>query len=456
VKALSKKKGLSSEKTTCNDLMFNSIKWVSFFLGTFVTMPIVTIPFGGRLISVFTLVYFVFIMIIGLMFIKNSIRIKIGRKTKTLLIWFFIALLSSFFGLLFFTGKQEWFNATLSYIPKIVSFMIVLILISSSKHRLIIIESFFKGFIFGCVLNVLWACIEGVVFYTRGYSLNNQIFKEYIKTLPSNRQYITIVNSGGIRTPGFNYDPAHLGGIVPILCLYSLMKKKYIYLALSIIALVFSQSTTGLVSSVILIVLHYKKISIYKFNINYKKLINALLVISLVVLLVLIPERNNNLSESLKRNVEGFSNRVSTVYVSSENSNIRMLYHLYVPHAAFYSGIKTITGTGFGTASYAYVHDPFLSDKLNRTSKAPYDPESTYISYLFNTGIFGLLLYIYLLFNIYLYYNNTWKKDPDLIILATIGGIILSSLFYHYTLTAYQGLSIIMATVYMDVIKNER
>lgn len=436
-------------------LSMKLIKWISFFTGIFVTMPIVTIQVSGTHISIFSILYLIFMGMLVLLFIKNPKSIWLGKTSRLLFIWFFTSIFSSLFGLLYFSGSQEWFSVVLSYIPKIISFIILLILLSSTRHRNLIIEAFFKGLVLGGVLNILWAFIEGVVFYMKGYSLNNRIFRDYISTLPPNRQFITIVNSGGIRTPGFNYDPAHLGGIIPIICLYSIIKKKYFVIFFAIGALIFSQSTTALISTLILILFHSKKINIVNLKMNYRKLITIIAIFPMIIFILIFPARNSQVSQSLKSNIEGFSNRVSTVYVENKDTNIRMLYHIYLPHATMYSGLKTITGTGFGTASYAYVHDSYLSDKLGLTTKRPYDPESTYISYFFDTGIFGLFIYVYILIKIYRFYNFNYKYKQNLIVLSAMGGIVLSGLFYHYTLTAYQVLSIVMASIYLDTQNRE-
>lgn len=432
-----------------SSLVANILSWISFLTGIFITMPILTIQIQNTHISVFSLLYVIFIFLLAVMFVLNIDNISLGKSGIVLSVWFFLAVGSSIFGLFYFQNMPEWFSAVLPYIPKVISYFALLIIISSSRYKDTIIEAFFKGFFLGCIFNIMWANIEGIIFYIKGFSVNNTIFKSYIETLPPERQFITIITAGGIRTPGFNYDPAHLGGIIPIVTLYAILKKKYSLLILAAGALIFSQSTTALISTVALVLLQSFKIVKNNLRLTYKKIIAVLAIIPIILILT-IPARNSPIYQSLESNLSGFSNRIINVYLKNKEPDLRTLYHLKVPNAAMYNNFKMVTGTGFGSASFPYVHDPDISEQLDLAGKGPYDPESTYISYLFDTGIIGFLIYAYILYKLYSYYSKKWQYRVNLLILASLGGIIFSGFFYHYTLTAYQVLAIIMASVYKD------
>ena len=77
--------------------------------------------------------------------------------------------------------------------------------------------------------------------------------------------------------------------------------------------------------------------------------------------------------------------------------------------------------------------------------KAPFDPEMTYIAYLFDCGILGLVLYVYCLFLLYRYYKKNLHTlghavEAYYILLATV----FSALFYHYILFSPQVLLIVV------------
>lgn len=438
-------------KNKNNKYFIKLLKYLSYLIGIFVTMPIVTLHYNGKHLSVFTFLYvmMMFMLIVTL----KSFTINIKKKSIILYFWLLFSMVSSIFGLLFFVTEKEWSNVVLRYIPKIYSFFIFLFLLYNSKYKKIIIEFFFNGLIMGCIFNLIWVTIEGFIFYVYYISLNNIVFADYIKLLPENRKFISITYAGGIRATGFNYDPAHLGGLIPIVFTYFYLNKNYIMFPLIITALAFSQSTTALLSTVLIIIIHFKKGVFLKKKIRFsfnKALIGGVILICLFLLLVVIFNKYNIVT-SLLKNIDGFTNRVSTVYIKNDEPNIRTLYHKYIPDAMIFNGFATIIGTGFGTASYPYINEINIKNNLNITFTKPYDPESTYISYLFDLGIVGLLIYLYILFIIYRYYNKNYNNKYNLIILSTITSIILSSIFYHYTLTAYHVLSIIMAMLYMDI-----
>ena len=378
---------------------------------------------------------------------------KIGKTTFLYSTWLFIAILSSLFGLFYFNGRIEWMNNISSYIPKILLYLFLLVIISIYNKKEEIIHYFFKGFLLGCILNIIWAIIEGVVYYTLGYSLSSELFSSYISTLSLDRQFSSIINSDGIRVAGFNTDPAHLGGIIPIIILYSALNKKYIILILCAIALAFSQSTTALVCSFILLIFNIKKIvPSFKIKITRKRLFYILinLLIFIVTITFLFINNDNQIIVSVSKNTTGFLDRINKNYIEGGSNNPRAFYHIYLLPAVLSSGIKVLTGAGFGISSYPYVLNSEISTAANYLDVFAYDPESNYISYLFNTGIIGLSIYILVLYKNYKFYSKRYFDKEKSLIFASIGGIIVSGFFYHYILTAYQVVILIMASVLMD------
>lgn len=423
--------------------------------GIFITMPIVTVKLGGKNVSIFSLLM-IFVscsLIIDTLFSKN--KFKLGKTGKLYASFFCTALISSLFGLMYYEGNLEWSSAVLVYIPKIITFLLALILISMSKNKESIISNFLKGFLIGCVLNISWSVIEGFTYYIFHYSLNDRIFADYATTINS-RQYITIINKTGIRASGFNFDPAHLGIIIPIVVLYSLINKKNVLLLLSILAIIFSQSTTALICSILVIVVNLKNIkSNYNKRVSLKLKLKAFSFIVFMII-VLILSKNSEFITSIQKNLDGFNNRTTNTYINNDQQSPHILYYIYLPKAILFNGIKTITGTGFGTASFPYLTSPEIRNSIGLEGMSPYDPETTYISYLFDTGIIGLLLYIVLMVKIYKYFHNKCYSVENSIIIASTNSIIFGNFFYHYILTAYQVMIIIMVTILMDNNKDKQ
>lgn len=442
------KKNISIKKLPIIDLL-------CILMGIFVTTPIITLKISGRHISIFTILFFLFLGYMLIDTLKCRKNVKFGYMTKLYAMWFYIALISSVSGLLYFSSLPDWSSSVYDYMPKIVMYLSILIMVAMSEKKEEIIHSILKGFLIGCVLNISWAIIEGLVYYVFHFSLNNLVFADYAKTLPADRQFITILTAHGIRTPGFNYDPAHLGGIIPIIILYSAINRRYFLIVLSGIAIIFSQSTTALVCSIILLVINFK---IFQPRIKKKVFSKKFAAAGIIIILVIIAGSvftNIQIIQSIKINLIGFFDRVTSVYINNQKTGIRTLYLLYVPIGIIFNGIKVITGTGFGTASFPYVFSSNIRTALGINSIWAYDPENTYISYLFDVGIIGLIIYVVVLYKNYQYYSNKWKDKEKSLILASLGGIIFSGFFYHYTLTAYQVIILIMSTVLMDAEKEK-
>lgn len=423
---------------------------IIYATGILVTMPIITFKLGERHISAFTLSFSLFLVYMVLEVFSSKKDVHIGKMTKAYGGWLFIALMSSFFGLFYFGSLAEWSALVLSYIPKIILFLVLLILFALSDHKEDIVHKLLKGFLIGCTLNLIWTAMDGIGFYVTNYSLNNYIFNDFAKTYLPQRPFISIILSSGIRSTGFNYDPAHLGGIIPITVLYGALRRNYYLIGLSLLAVVFSQSTTAVVSSVFLLVINYKRLKIKwpkSLTANFFKGV-GLFFLGMACLVFLT--RDTFIVQTLLRNLEGFTDRISSVYISGKIPNIRLQYIFYIPLAMMFNGFKVITGTGFGTSSYPYVFSERINEAMALGKPWAYDPENSYINYLFDTGIFGLILYVFIMVKAYRYFSKKLEDKQGTLIFAAVGGIMVTGILYHYVLTAYQVVLLIAAVVIMD------
>jgi O-Antigen ligase len=404
-------------------------------------MPILTIDIGGRLISIFTILFGCFCLAIIWPSINSKSNFELNIELKALTAWFIISLISSFVGFLYFYDNPDWQAQVFNYIPKIVLYLVLLLSIIKFKIEEYLVSCFLRGFIFGSIANLAWAIFEGVAYYYYELTLNDTLFIEYVKTLPEDRQYMTVISDGIIRASGFNIDPAHLGVLIPIIVLYGLHRKNIFLLILALVALIFSGSTTALVTSLLGVA-----ISPWVFKIHLSTLIKlstSFIIISVLLASVLL---NEQVREGVYNNIQGFYDRTFENYVQKHDSGPRYIYHAYLAEAIMYSGPLALTGSGFGTASYPYVNNPKISTVLGEPN-FPYDPESTYISYLFDVGILGLVLYIFMLINLMIKFRRMVHLNNDkLIIYSALCGIFFAGFFYHYTLTAYQILIIIFAS----------
>ena len=158
------------------------LEFITFMMSIFVTTPIIAIKIQQRYFSLFSifLVFFFVILFVKIVLAKSPILI--GKHSKLYMVWLYLSLISSFFGLIYFMSLPEWFDQVLSYVPKIFLFLAILIFFSMLKEedKNKIVNIFFIGFLIGCIMNIIWAIIDGISFYLFGFSLNNLIFKNYL------------------------------------------------------------------------------------------------------------------------------------------------------------------------------------------------------------------------------------------------------------------------------------
>ena len=248
-----------------------------------------------------------------------------------------------------------------------------------------------------------------------------------------------------IRAGGFNDDPAHIGFIAPAMIAYSIYKKKGWLFLLSIASIASSTSTTALVCSLFVIIVNFRRI---KQSLNSKNIKKALILIALVVIVILAVPRFLSMVITV---IQKFLNRISNTYSGLSSSGERSIYILQFFKAVSVAGLMCLVGTGFGTASYAYVFDEQILQQLGLIYNFPYDMEMTYISYFFDLGIFGLGIYLFILYKLLKSTRNI-KIGDNSIIRALLVGMILSALFYHYTIMAMQVLLLIVGLANLDVV----
>ncbi|WP_348683264.1 O-antigen ligase family protein [Acidovorax soli] len=406
---------------------------IYFLTGVFATAPILTVSLGGKLVSIFSIL-FVFFYAASLWFAFESKRnINAGSVSLAFAGWYILSLIASLAGIMYFGSDSLWVSQVISYVPKILIYLTLLLCIMRWHNKDYALTAFFKGFFCGCIANLTWSVIEGLYFYIFNDALNDILFVEYVKTLSDDRGYMTVVADGIIRASGFNTDPAHLGVIIPIVFAYALFRRNWYLIALSLTSLVFSGSTTAAVTSMLVTMVSLGKFGLKQ--INLKSVGIALIGIFVVMTGLLM---NDFMRESVFKNAQGFYNRATENYVSNSDQGPRYIYHAYFLEAIYFNGFKTLTGSGFGTASHPYVDNPEISVNLDEEHR-PYDPESTYISYLFDTGFLGLVFYMFVLISSIIFYRRRVHIGfTEVVIYSSLCGMFFSGFFYHYTLTAYQ------------------
>lgn len=336
--------------------------------------------------------------------------------------WCIISVLSSLFGFLFFLGNVEWQNAALELIPKILMYYLFFSLLSSSLNALEYCKYLVRGLIYGMIFNIIVAVLDAVVFYLSGYSIVNEYFKYYISLSDIRYGMISLVLGPTIRSCGLNIDPANIGLFVTVLAAYSLKSKNVIYYIFSVLGVLASLSHTGFLGIVIVTIIHYIT------NRNWKVLIRGIVAASIVAILFsMVPISDiNGISQMGEAFIERSEEKLDSDGVEEA---ARMSYWGNFIPAAIGQPSALLIGTGYGTASYAY-----LKNKLVDTKFFPYDPEQTYFSTYFDIGLLGFIFFFTLLFGLTkLLYRRDNAPDYVYIISSGLIGSMIAFAGYHYT-----------------------
>ena len=408
--------------------------------GFFSTTPILEISLFGIRLSFFQLLL---PLAFGLLLINiKRVDLSLDGAGGFFIIWLTISLLSCFFGFLFFNGLSEFQNASISYVFKIAIYFLLFIFLKATR-RIDILKCLIYGIYFGIVFNLLWAVIDASIFYIRGISITNTLFRSYIYSHGIRYDSLSLIDGNIIRCSGLNGDPACIGFYSSAVAYYSLKKKKWLIFILSIASVLASISLIAL-AGIVIIFFYF----LFENGKNVAKKIVCILLFSLLALIILfvlakaIPMVNNVITKMF----EAVKNRI-TLKTKMAGESARTEYFLQFLPAAVLSPIYLFIGTGYGTSSYAY-----LSNNLTTHIFEPYDPECTYFSYYFDCGLFGFMCFLFMMFILIKWWNKGKNYYNHLysLVFSMLIGMIIAFWGYHYTLYAPMMIITICSIIIMD------
>lgn len=409
-----------------------------WLLGFSATSPLLSLPLGGHLISLYTIVLaIVFVILVhetrGTMgyYKKTPLDVRFNR-------WCALGLISSVFGFFFFWGDDTWMSASVSFVPKIILYFLLFYLIGRSRNNHEYCRAICYGIIWGLIINICWSVADAFIFYISGVSITNELFAYYIAISDIRFGVISLTIGGTIRSCGLNIDPANIGLFAPIVALYGLYSKRYVIYGLSILSIFASLSHTAFVSVVLVTFFYF-------FFVSKKRLVSLIgliLIGSAIIVLLSVVEIG-----ALTQMQEAFIERTEEKADGSELEGERGRYWVTFIPAAIRQPTAFFIGTGYFTASYPYIKNKYVHLDL-----IPYDPEQTYFSMYFDIGLIGLIIYLSLLIGIYKSSKRLIRRNGDkqsLIINSGIVGSSVAALGYHYTLY-----SVIMLIIICGIVQN--
>lgn len=387
--------------------------------GFFSTSPVlgVNTPWGSYMTFYNLLIPIVFV---ELLFSKKT-KIKPNGIIIKYLLWALIGLLSCGFGYVYFWGEPAWQKNALFYVPYVIVYLLILLLMLQKKDASIRCSFLVKGLFLGFLVNIVVAIIDSGVYYTTGFSITNTLFADFIAAYRANStNAIALATNEGIRSSGLNVDPSDIGMFAIILTIYALYKRKYYLIILALIGCLASISIVGLAGMLIALVIHIRLL-----NLSMHHIIG--IVISVVAIIFLI-NSNNSIIESMKFATTARIEMKEGTYDDEDNK--RAQYWIKFIPAVVNNPIALIIGNGYYTASYAYK-------KVGcQFAYFPYDPEQTYFAYYFDLGLIGFIIMLMMYWQTYKKIKHRYVKMgklDDLYPIAGLEGIAIACLGYHYT-----------------------
>lgn len=394
------------------------IKLLYLLLGLFSTSPVlgVKMPWGAYMTF-----YNIFLPVV---FIELSLSKHIKRKCNNLvvkyIIWAAIGLLSCGFGYLYFWGEPAWQRNALFYVPYVVVYLLIFLLMFYNKDALKKSTYLVRGLYLGFLINIIVAIIDSGIYYAFGYSLTNTLFADFIAAYRANStNAIALATEEGIRSSGLNVDPSDIGMFAIILTIFALYKRKYILIILALIGCLASISIVGLAGIVIAILIHIRLLKISP---------RVILGVTLSLIILVLLASKLPIIETMRSATMARIEMKEGTYDDKDNK--RAQYWIKFLPAVAKSPTALLIGNGYYTASYAYR-------KVGcNFAYFPYDPEQTYFAYYFDLGLIGFVIMLMM-------YWQTYKKLKKRYLLSTtneylcpiagIEGIAIAFLGYHYT-----------------------
>lgn len=409
-------------------------KIVFYGLGITATTSILTIPVAGQFITAFTIMLAV--AFIYLLFGKGR-RLSFNELDKRYLLWMMIGLLSSFWGAVFFIGEDDFQQTAISFIPKIIIYILLFIILKRNVKCFLYSKWICDGLLFGIVFNICWAIFDAIGYYATGTSITNELFAYYISSTDIRYGQASLIIGSTIRACGINYDPANIGLFAPVAALYGLKKRLYIIYGLSVVSILASLSHTAFLG-IFLVTIYY----LYK----SKRRVVSLIVFGIAITGIITLYSFLKL-DTLGQMTEAFIERTEQKADGSELQGNRGEYWGNFIPAAISQPSSLIIGTGYSTASYAYLKHGYSHHDVT-----PYDPEQTYFSNYFDLGLIGLIIFLTLLYGIYKKSEKMhfMGNKQHVFIISGIVGSSIAFLCYHYTLYSVVMLLIIAGIILCD------
>lgn len=420
------------KRNTLNEAIF-------YLLGFSSTSIALALVFAGHVVSIYSLSLIACFVVLLRGGHKKFSRFNFIEKT--FFYWMMIGFLSSLFGLLFFFKLPAYQEAIISFIPKLIIYFALFILLKNSEKRHAYCEKIIHGILLGVIVNLIWGVLDATIYYSTGESITNNLFRGFIDAMQFPAGELSQIEAGGaiIRSGGLNADPSNIGLFATILTFYSLAKKNYWYIMLGVLGVFASLSFIALVGMFIEFL-----IFVVLFKDRFALKIGLLFLLIFIIAFYFLYNSTNDVVQSFNAAFENKLEVKQDETNTTDMTNIRMVLFTQFFTALSQMPSAFFIGTGFMTSSYAY------RGLLPRS--APHDPENHYVSTFFDLGLIGFVFY-------FLFFLLALKKfgkkrllmssDYNLIVFSCISATLITYWAYHFTMYSVNLLVSLCAMFYL-------
>lgn len=394
-------------------------------LGIGATSPLLALVLGGKILSLYTLC--ILIVFFNLIFTIKKLRFNINNNLLIyFLLWMFISIFACIFGSIIFASIDDRYSfSTLSYIPKILFYIILLILFLLTKNRNYKIDLIIRGIGYGIAFNLIWSILDAICWYTLGFSLTNEVFKSYIIAKNLKFGIASIIEGFSIRSVGLTSDPATIGFFAVIGTGYAFLVKRLWIILVCIFSAISCVSFVALVS-IGFVCLYFLFIK-GNYKRGLKRIIVGFVLVSTTSLIVV--NTNNELVQDFN---SALTIRAQSKIEGDHSSQTRMTFLTGFPNVISNAPYSLILGTGYSTPVYHYYKEGVVYGGDN-----PTELECVYIDNFFSFGLIGFIFFLLFYFSSLKFLDKriiTKNTFTNRVLYSGILSSIICFAFYHYTL----------------------
>lgn len=361
---------------------------IVLFLGIFSTFQFPQL-FGFSFFTVLLILYF-FVCLFTSLIIKE-------HNFKSLLVLLIFCVSISEVNCLISDNYTDWAYTS---IKKYFLFLLVIFLSFYIKGKNKYIEIFIRGVYVSCIIQLFWCLAQFVLFRFFRINLNLTIFTGIFGIQES----VAHVKNGIVYLSGLN---SNVGMMVPVILFALVLTKNNFYKLLVTIIAITSGSSTPILAVVFFWILSYllKFRDGFRIRINSNYLVILIIILILMLSVIMFTDLGNIIQDQLNKLYDRlYSVLNNNITDSSTYAHFR--YYSAAPHILEFIELNYIL-FGFGTGCAGI---PFIMF-FNQYSDLHWLPESDFITYLFNFGILGLLIFYSIIFLIiYRAYTNRFDK----------------------------------------------